>query len=141
MEAKSGEEKLPTIWEVPDDLWCLIAEVLAELDPPHHGGRRRIDQRAALNGMIYRLRSGVQWNQLPPRFGDDSSVHRTMQRWLAKGVFGRIWAVLVAGCDDLGDVQWDWQSADCNLGKARMGGIRSVPTRPTGASEGARRAC
>jgi putative transposase len=65
---------------------------------------------------------------LPKQFGDDSSVHRTLQRWIAKGVFERIWAVLIENCDELGGVNWEWQSADGAMGKARCGGIFSAPT-------------
>src|SRR5256885_5351848 len=38
------------------------------------------------------------------------------------GVMERIWAVLVQECDELGAVDWQWQSADAFLGKARFGG-------------------
>lgn len=119
---------LPTIWEVSDELWKIICEILDELDPPAATGRPRTEQRQALNGIIYRMRSGVQWNQLPRRFGDDSSVHRTMQRWIAKGVFERLWAVLIENCAELGAVDWQWQSADGAMSKARWGGIKSVRT-------------
>lgn len=116
---------LPTIWEVDDELWSIIQNILDELDPPAAIGRPRTDQRLALNGIIHHLRSGCQWNQLPRQFGDDSSVHRTMQRWINKGIFQRIWAVLVARCDQLGGVDWTWQSADAAMGKARFGGTMS----------------
>jgi len=127
------ETVLPTIWRVPDELWIKIERVLAECDPPKRVGRKRIDQRCALDGIIYRMRSGVQWNQLPKEFGDDSSVHRTFQRWEELGVFDRIWAVLVEACDELGGVDWEWQAADAALGKARLGGTWLGPTRPTAA--------
>jgi putative transposase len=113
---------LPTIWRVSDDLWAKIEPILAEYDPPKRVGRKRIDQRRALDGIIYRLRSGVQWNQLPKEFGDDSSVHRTLQRWVELGVFERIWAALVEQCEELGGVNWEWQAADAAMGKARLGG-------------------
>ena len=71
---------LPTIWRVPDELWEKIEPVIAEHDPPKHTGRRRIGARAALDAIIYRLRTGCQWNQLPKEFPDDSSVHRTFSR-------------------------------------------------------------
>ena len=74
------------------------------------------------------MRSGCQWNQLPEKFGDDSSVHRTMQRWIRKGVFKRMWAVLIENCEELDGVNWEWQSADGAMGKARFGGIRSART-------------
>ncbi len=123
---------LPTIWCVPDDLWAKIEVILAEYDPAKPIGRKRIDLRRALDGIIYRLRSGVQWNQLPRQFGDDSSVHRTFQRWVKLGVFDRIWAALQGQCDELGGVDWEWQSADGAMGKARLGGTLLAPTRPIG---------
>jgi len=119
---------LPTIWEVNDELCNIIQLILDKLDPPAATGRPRIGLREALSGIIYVMRSGCQWNHLPARFGDDSSVHRTMQRWIAKGVFHRIWAVLIENCEELGGVNWEWQSADGAMGKARLGGILSAPT-------------
>ena len=120
---KRKVELLPTIWEVNDELWKIIESILAELDPPAATGRPRTGQRAALNGIIHQMRSGGQWNQLPAKFGDDSSVHRTMQRWIGKGVFERIWAVLIANCAELDGVNWEWQSVDAAQAKARFGGI------------------
>lgn len=121
-------EALPTIWRCPDELWELIESVLAEHDPPAKTGRKRIDPRKALDGIIYQMRTGCQWNVLPKEFGDDASVHRTMQRWIERGVLDRVWALLVERCDELGGVQWEWQSADGAMGKARLGGIGSART-------------
>jgi putative transposase len=130
MARKKGAVKpLPTIWEVDDQLWKIIQEILDELDRPASTGRPRTSQRDALNGIIYQIRTGCQWNQLPQRFGDDSSVHRTMQRWVTKGVFHRIWAALIENCEELGGVDWAWQSADGAMGKARFGGTVSDQTR------------
>ena len=118
-------QPLDTIWELNDELWQRIEPILWEDAPPTpkaHGGRRRIDWRAAINGIIFRLRTGCQWNQLPKRFGDDSSVHRWFQRWCRNGVFENVWAALLAECDEHGAVDWKWQAADGRLGKARFGG-------------------
>jgi len=133
---KRDVEPLPTIWRVPDDLWAKLERILAQYDPPKPVGRKRIDQRRALDGIIYRMRSGVQWNQLPQEFGDDSSVHRTFQRWVRLGVFDHIWAVLVNECEELGGVDWEWQAADTAMGKARLGGTRLAPIQPTVARRG-----
>ena len=126
---------------VDDALWTKAEAVLAEYDPPAKFGPDRIDQRKALNGVIYRMRSGVQWNQLPAEFGDDSSVHRTFQRWVERGVLGRLWALLVEGCQELAGVDWKWQSFDCVMGKARHGGIKSERTQPTVRRTAASAAC
>ncbi len=127
---KRDIKPLETIWEAPDRLWERIEPMLLEDAPPppkENGGRPRIDLRAAFNGIIFRLRSGCQWNQMPNEYGDDSSVHRWFQRWCRHGVFERIWAVLVEECDDLGAVDWKWQAADGMLGKARFGGEKDGP--------------
>ncbi len=138
---KKQAERLPTIWRVDDVLWEKVAGVLEAHDPPAHYGPDRIDQRKALDGVIYRMRSGVQWNYLPREFGDDASVHRTFQRWVKRGVIGRIWALLVGACEELGGVEWEWQSFDCALGKARHGGIKLDRTQPIGRRTARSAAC
>jgi putative transposase len=129
-------KKLPTIWHVPNGLWDKIRPIIERLDPPKHTGRKRIDPRAALDTIIFRMRSGCQWNQLPKEFPDDSSVHRTFQRWIQLGVLDRIWAVLVKDCQELGGVDWQWQAADAMMGKARFGGTVSGQTPRTARKTG-----
>ncbi len=118
---------MPTIWEAPDALWeKLFLPLLTELDPPSRMGRPRADQRRCLDGMIYRARTGCQWNHLPKEFGSDSTVHRTVCRWDSKGVFDRLWAVLIYHCEELAAVHWEWQAADGCLNKARFIGKKGV---------------
>ena len=119
---RPGQKPMSTIWRVPDELWSRVSPIIKELDPPKPTGRKRIDARGALDAIIFRMRSGCQWNQLPSEFPDDSSVHRTFQRWVAEGVFERLWATLVEECEELGGVSWEWQAADGAMGKARFGG-------------------
>ena len=116
---KKIRSPLPPIWTAPDELWAIAEPILAELDPPKPCGRKRVDQRAVFNAIIFRLRTGCQWNHLPTEYPDDSSVHRTFQRWVERGVFDRLWAVIQEACEDLGGCDWEWQAADTALGKAR----------------------
>ena len=58
---------LPAIWDVPDDLWARIEPVILQIDPPKARGRKRTDQRKMLEGIIFRMRSGCQWNHWPSR--------------------------------------------------------------------------
>jgi transposase len=119
---KLPTKPLGTIWEIPDELWRRIEPILKEFWPRKATGRHVANWRMMLNGILFRMRSGCQWDQLPERFGPKSTVHDWFQRWVAGGIFEKIWAVLVAECDELGEVQWQWQSADAMLGKARFGG-------------------
>ena len=74
-EISTQEKPLATIWRVPEELWEIIEPILLLHDPPKSTGRPRVDQRAALDAIIFRMRSGCQWNQLPKEeFPEDSSV-------------------------------------------------------------------
>jgi putative transposase len=119
---------LATLWEVPDDLWERLEPLLNQGDPPHRRGRKRVDRRRVLDGIIFRLRTGCQWNHIPKVYGDDSTIYRCFQRWCAIGLFEQLWALLVEECAELNAVQWKWQAADTMLGKARFGGALSAPT-------------
>ena len=133
------QETLETIWRIPDTLWKRLKPVLDEHDSPKQIGRKRINARAALDAIIFRLRSGCQWNQLPKEFPDDSSVHRTFQRWEHNGVLDRLWAALVEECKELGGVDWQWQSADAAMAKARFGGDKIGPNPTDRAKPGTKR--
>ena len=73
---------LPTIWEIPDDLWLRIQPILEKFWPRKRTGRHHANWRVILNGIIFRMRSGCQWDQLPRKFGPKSTVHD----WFQHGV-------------------------------------------------------
>ncbi len=131
---------LETIWEVPDALWERLEPILLKHYPPARTGRPRVDLRRVVNGVIFRMRSGCQWNRLPERFGDDSTVHRWFQQFVADGVLEELWAVLLVECEELGGVDWRWQAADGCLGKSRFSGAKRGQIPPTEANLAARRA-
>jgi len=128
--SKLDRKPLPPIWRTPDPLWAEVEPILAQHDPPARYGPARAEPRPILDAIIFRLRSGCQWNHLPAEYPDDSTVHRHFQRWVARGIFDRIWAVIQEACEALGGCDWEWQAADGALGKARKGGTWSAPTRP-----------
>ena len=137
-ETQPVPQPLATIWRVSDDLRAKIQTFLAQRDPVKRTVRKRSDQRWPLMALsIYRPRSGVRWNRLPTEFGDDSSTHRTFQRWVRLGVFSAgpcgdaIWAASVADCAGLGGVNCEWQAADGAMSKVRLGGTWLAPTPPT----------
>jgi len=118
------KRRLATLWEVSDELWERIEPLLTRLDPPADKGRKREDRRRVLDGIIFRMRTGCQWNQIPRVYGDDSTIHRCFHHWCEAGLFAKLWGQLIRECDQLKGVQWKWQAADCMLGKARFGGAQ-----------------
>ena len=114
--------------------------VILDLDSPNGTGRKRAYPGLMLDGIIFQMRSGCQWNRLPRELGDDSTIHRTFRRWVELGVLESIRAVLVEGCGKLGRVDWEWQPTDCSMGKACFGRTPLDATQPAGAKTGVRRA-
>jgi putative transposase len=71
------------------------------------------------------MRTGCQWNHLPKEFPEDSSVHRTFQRWAELGVLDVVWERLMEECEELGGVDFEWQAADGAIWARRvLGGSR-----------------
>ena len=123
----TAERPQPTIWEISDELWARIEPILAERYPPAATGRPHVGLRLMLDGIIFRLRSGCQWNRMPERFGPDSTVHAWFQRFVEDGVLREIWAAMVSECDELDAVLWEWQAADGVMGKSRFEGAKRGP--------------
>ena len=71
----------PTLWEVPDDVWTLIAPLRNACYSAKPMGHRRVDRRPVLHGLIFRRRTGGPWHQRPKPYGDDSPVPRHCQPW------------------------------------------------------------
>ena len=137
MSENSAQQKpLPTIWRVPDELWEIIEPILTERDPPKSTARPRVDQRAALDAIIFRIERLPVEPITPSRVPDDSSVHRTFQRWIELGVLDLIWESLIEDCEELGGVNFEWQAADGAMGKARFGGTKQAPIPPIEATMG-----
>jgi transposase len=112
----------PTIWEVPDDVWTVIASIGIECDPPKPTGHRRVELRWVLHGIIFRLRRGCPWPQWPKPLGDDSTVHRHVQPWCQHGLMARLGAVLVEAWGAWGRVDWPRHAANAAMGNAQLEG-------------------
>jgi len=126
---------LDTIWEIPDELCRRIEPILREFWPKKPIGRRVANWRKMLTGSssdAERLPVGPTARAVRPK----STVHDWFQRWVEGGVFEQTEAVPVAECDELGGVQWRWQSAEAMLGKARFGGKERARIPPTAVRKG-----
>ena len=81
---------------LPDDLWALIQPLLPTYRPAPKGGRPRIDDRAALTGILFVLKTGLPWEYLPRELGCGSgmSCWWRLHAWQQAGIWQRIHEVL-----------------------------------------------
>jgi transposase len=96
--------------ELTDDQWAVLAPLL----PPQRAvtGRPAKDHRTILNGILWRLKTGAPWRDLPERYGPWQTVYTRFRRWQRAGVWARILAALQAAADARGDVDWDLHFLD-----------------------------
>lgn len=118
---------LPTLWHIPDELWIKIQPLLPPEKPAGTVGCPQIPFRRVLDGILYVLRTGCQWNAVPRQFASGSTVHARFQQWVKRGVFAQIWQVLLGDYDAVRGIQWRWQALDGALTKAPLGGAQTGP--------------
>jgi transposase len=104
--------------ELRDDQWALIEPLLPA---PKGCGRPRADDRRTLNGILWVLRSGARWKDLPPRYGSRSTCHRRLQEWQEQGVWERIWLTFLGELDQQGKLDWSQAFLDGSFVSAKKG--------------------
>jgi transposase len=96
--------------ELSDAQW----ERLRPLLPPQRPetGRPAKDHRTIVNAMLWRLRTGVPWRDLPERYGPWQTVYSRFRRWQRAGVWDRVLAALQADGDAAGNLDWTLHFVD-----------------------------
>ena len=90
------------------------------LPPVARTGRPPKDRRLMLNGILWILRTGAPWRDLPERFGSWRTVYGYFQQWRADGTFDRILEALQIRLDREGKIDWDlWCIDGSNVRAAR----------------------
>ena len=117
--------------ELSDEQWALIADLFPVPPPDPRGGRPRADARRCLEGILWVLRSGARWKDMPRSFPSYVTCWRRFTEWSLRGVWDRAWERLVRQLDDQGRVNWEEGFADGTFSAAKKGGIALVP--PNGA--------
>ncbi len=91
-------------YELTDSQWQLIE---AQLPRNKGAGRPWHDHRKMLNGILWVLRSGAPWRDLPVRYGKWGSVHNRFNRWRADGTWDNLAEHLLQEMDQAGMVDRD----------------------------------
>ena len=79
------------IFEITEAFWNKIKHLIPQILNKKKPGRRRMDDRKALNAIFYVLRTGIQWKALPSNLGASSTVHDRFIFWREQGFFQAIW--------------------------------------------------
>ncbi len=125
---------------VPDELWEIVAPLLPPEKPKPKGGRPRVPDRACLTGIIFVLRSGIQWEMLPQEMGCGSGMTcwRRLRDWTEAGVWKKLQQELLRRLRDADQIDWSRAAMDAATVPAKKGGRRPAPRPRTGVSRARR---
>ena len=121
---------------LPDDLWETIRPVLPPPKPRRfrHPGRKPVDDRTALTGVLFVLKTGIPWEDFPREMGCcGMTLWNRLRDWQAAGVWQRVHAVLLARLRGAGRTDFSRVVVDCSPVRAVLGGPRPAPARWTAA--------
>ncbi len=121
---------------LPDDLWAIVEPLLPPLPPPSpKGGRPPITNRQALTGILFVLKTGLPWEDLPAEMGCGAgmSCWRRLAAWQADGTWAKVHAALLQRLHDAGKLDWSKCAIDSSSVRAVFGGSVPARTPPTAA--------
>lgn len=121
---------------VGDELWGLVRPLIPEVKRRYrYPGRKRIDDRKVLTGILFVLKTGIPWEELPQELGCGSGMTcwRRLREWQEAGVWQRLHELLLARLQVGDQIDWSRAVVDTAQIPAVLGAPKPVPAPSTGA--------
>jgi transposase len=127
-------------WIVSDALWERIEPLLPKRERRfRYPGRKRVDDRRALQGIFFLLQTGIAWQHLPRELGFGSGVTcwRRLEEWEQAGVWERLHGLLLGELRAAGELDWERAVVDSSHVQAKKGAPKRARARSTAVGKGA----
>lgn len=105
--------------------WKIIEPLLPKQDYTK-GGRPRADDKQTFEGILWILRTGAQWNELPAQYGNPMTCWRRLHTWQKKGVWKKVWETLLGTLNRQDKIVFELFALDATFAPAKKGGQKSV---------------
>jgi transposase len=112
-----------------DEQWQRVAPHLPAHPPSPKGGRPRADDRKCLEGVLWLLRTGARWQDIPVDLPSGSTCWRRLQEWATEEVLEQVQAILIDELDELGKLDFEELLADATFIRAKKGARMSEKPR------------
>lgn len=125
--------------KISNELWAALELLIPAFRPSTKGGRRRtVEDREALNGILYVLQTGIPWEDLPQElgFGSGMTCWRRLRAWQATGVWKRLHLAMLRRLREHDQIDWKRASLDGTSVPSPQGARKPAPIRQTGESSG-----
>jgi transposase len=108
----------PRRHELTDEQWERLEPLLPPQKP--HTGRPSKDHRTVINGILWIMRTGAPWEDLPERYGSYKTVSSRFYRWREAGIWDQILAEVQKDANSRGEVQWEIHFVDSSIVRAHQ---------------------
>src|SRR5579872_1353820 len=108
--------------------WAVISDLLPK-QKFTKGGRPRADDKKTFEGILWILRTGAQWSELPPKYGSYATCWRRLKAWEEDGTWERMWKRLVAMLSQEDKLKLEIGMVDGTFAPAKKGGVWLVRRR------------
>jgi transposase len=119
---------------VSDELWEIIEPLIPTVERRRRfPGRKRIDDRKVLTGILFVLQTGIPWEHLPQEMGCGSGMTcwRRLVEWQEQGVWQELHEVLLARLNGADEIDWSRAAIDSSQVRALFGGRTRAQARST----------
>src|SRR3954464_528508 len=104
--------------ELNDEQWERLQPLLPAQKP--RTGRPNLEHRQVVNGILWILRTGAPWRDLPERYGKWPTVSCRFYRWREAGIWDRVWAQLQSEADEQEQIDWQVHFLDGTVVRAHQ---------------------
>jgi transposase len=104
-----------------DAQWEKIRPLLPKRPQRPQGGRPRKDDRRVLEGILWILRSGARWQDLPDEFPHPSTCWRRLRDWEEQGIWLNIWRAFLSELNERQQLKWSESFLDGSFAPAKKG--------------------
>ena len=127
LERYTTASRTDCVTELTDEQWLLIEDLFPWEGPSRVGGRPQAPPRECFEGILWVLRTGARWKDLPKSFPSFTTCWRRFKTWTESGVFRLAWERLVEQLQLEGKIDWVEGMADGTFAPAKKGENALVP--------------
>ena len=123
-------------WKLTDEQWKKIEKLLPKPKPSKKGGRPWADNRKVFEGILWVLRTGAPWADLPKRYPSSSTCWRRLKLWEEQDIWLDAWRSFLSELDEKGQLDWSEAFVDGSFAPAKKGTKASAKPRGARARSG-----
>jgi transposase len=106
-----------------DQQWSIIAPIIKKTKRMETRGRPRRNDKEIMEGILWILKTGAQWSEMPNKYPPYQTCHRRYQEWVELGVFNKALTVLAQDMEQRGGIKLEECFIDGTFASAKKGGI------------------